>query len=80
MKVQHFVPCFLAVFGYFWSFTHGADVICPLEDYILTGTEFSKCQKEVLKSFSTDDSSSAPCNELKHVVDNCAKIVQVIQS
>jgi len=51
-------------------------VICPLEDYILTGTEFSKCQKEVLKSFSTDDSSSAPCNELKHVVDNCAKIVQ----
>ena len=55
-------------------------MICPLEDYILTGTEFSKCQKEVLKSFSTDDSSSAPCNELKHVVDNCAKIVQVIQS
>ena len=57
----------------------GGDVICPLEDYILTGLEFSKCQKEVLTSFSPSDDSkgSQPCAELKNVVDNCATIVQV---
>lgn len=50
-----------------------------MEDYILTGLQFSDCQKETLKSFSANDdkSSSNPCVELKNVVEKCANIVQV---
>ena len=54
------------------------DVICSLEDYVLTGIEFGDCQSEAMKSYGSDDDKTRnPCAELKNVVDNCARLVSV---
>ena len=54
------------------------DVICSLEDYVLTGIEFGDCQSEAMKTYGTDDDKTRnPCAELKNVVDNCARLVSV---
>ena len=54
------------------------DVICSLEDYVLTGIEFGDCQKEAMKSYGSDDDPSRnPCAELETVVNNCARLVSV---
>ena len=54
------------------------DVICSLEDYVLTGIEFGDCQKEVMKTYGADDDKDRnPCAELENVVNNCARLVSV---
>lgn len=54
----------------------GGDVICSLEDYVLTGIEFGDCQSEAMKSYGSDDDKDRnPCAELKNVVNNCARLV-----
>ena len=56
----------------------GGDVICSLEDYVLTGIEFGDCQSEAMKSYGSDDDKDRnPCAELKNVVNNCARLVSV---
>lgn len=55
-----------------------ANVVCPLEDYVLTGVEFSDCQRETLAEFNPVDSDGYnPCPELERIVSNCAKVLQV---
>jgi len=68
---------FLALLGIF-GISHGGDVTCTKDNYIMTGLEFSDCQKNALKSFKADDTSPDinPCAVLKDVVDKCATIVQ----
>jgi len=68
---------FLALLGLF-GICHGGDVTCTKDNYIMTGLEFSDCQKEALKSFKAEDTSPSinPCAVLKDVVDTCATIVQ----
>ena len=41
---------FLALLGIF-GISHGGDVTCTKDNYIMTGLEFSDCQKNALKSF-----------------------------
>ncbi len=52
------------------------DVICTMEDYVLTGIEFGQCQAETLKSFASKGMGN-PCPEIKQIIDNCAVIVKV---
>ena len=55
------------------------EVTCSVEEYIITGLEFSDCQKEALKSFKPNDPkpSEHSCKILKDVVEVCATLVQV---
>ena len=54
------------------------DVICSLEDYVLTGIEFGDCQNEAMKAYGNDNSKDRnPCSELENVVNNCARLVSV---
>ena len=41
---------FLALLSIF-GISHGGDVTCTKDNYIMTGLEFSDCQKNALKSF-----------------------------
>jgi len=68
---------FLALLGLF-CICDGGDVTCTKDEYIMTGLEFSDCQKEALKTFKADDNTSGinPCAVLKDVVESCATIVQ----
>jgi hypothetical protein len=52
------------------------DVICSLEDYVMTGIEFAKCQATTLTSFQGSNNGN-PCPEIKEIVTNCALIVKV---
>ena len=49
------------------------EVVCSLEDYILTGIEFRKCQQETLQSF-TDGNN---CKVINLIVESCSRIVKV---
>ena len=42
------------------NYSLGSEVICSLEDYVLTGIEFRQCQKETLGRFPI---------EYKHSID-----------
>ena len=73
---------FLWLMAIYWpSLISSKDVICSLNEYIVTGVEFSQCQKETLASFSHHKGNSGEtehhCKELKHIVENCATIVEV---
>ena len=69
---------FLLFFVFQPNWILGGDVICSLEDYVLTGIEFGDCQSEAMKSYGSDDDKARnPCSELKNVVDNCARLVSV---
>ncbi len=79
MLKNRFKVFFLLVLG-INQIVQAGEVICTLEDYILTGLEFSDCQKDTLKSFGAgpDDDANGknPCHELRNVVNQCANIVQ----
>ena len=76
MDYKKFTFLLFFVFQPHWIL--GGDVICSLEDYVLTGIEFGDCQSEAMKSYGSDDDKARnPCSELKNVVDNCARLVSV---
>ena len=49
------------------------EVVCSLEDYILTGIEFRKCQQETLQSFADGNN----CKVINLIVESCSRIVKV---
>ena len=58
MAPSHLITLFILLFTINYSL--GSEVICSLEDYVLTGIEFRQCQKETLGRFPI---------EYKHSID-----------
>ena len=56
MAPLNFITLFILSFTI--NNTLGSEVICSLEDYVLTGIEFRQCQKETLGRFPIENKHS----------------------